>query len=391
MKIFFDARLMFYAGVGRYQREILSELFKIDNELFVYILGDKIKILEYIKKFNLNAANFYIINSTIKKYTFKEQLLLIKIFKSFRSNVDVFFLPHFNIPFLYLPPKSIVVVHDLTFFHFPNYFGRVRTFLAKIVLKNILRKANVVITVSNYVKNDIINMFGTKTNNKLNSNILENKIKTVYLGYSKKFKPQTQEDIINFKNEKGLTNFFLYCGNRKKHKNIIRLIKAFKNAKQELADKEDLKLILIGKRFSKDKKPDFIDHFLAKNNIKDVLSIEWVSDRDLNLYYAACNAFVFVSLSEGFGLAPIEALAAGAPVLILANNSSLPEIFKDAALYVNPYDIKEISNAIKKTMFLGPDNTNEVDLALKQKNEILNYFSYEKCAKEIYNVMMQIK
>lgn len=386
MKIFFDGRLIRYAGVGRYERELIAELLKLDPNIVFYITGDEITIKDYIKEFKLNEKNFHTINVSIKKYTFKEQFLLIKNIKKFKNEVDVFFFPHFNIPFLYVPKNSVAVIHDLTFFHFPEYFGRIKTFFARIVLKGVLKKANKIITVSNYVKNDIIGMFGTrnggtiKSTRALSTSNLQKKIIPIYPGYSVKFKPASPEKIIKFKREKNLSRYILYCGNRKKHKNLINLIHAFNGVRKE-NEFNDLKLILIGKRFTGSGKPDFIDIFIKKFNIKGVESLSYVSDDELNLYYSASNAFAFVSLSEGFGFAPLEALASGAPSLILADNSVLPEIFKDTAYYVNPYDISEISAAIKDAL---KDNAN------RDKDKILKGYSYELLAKNIYNVLSDV-
>ncbi len=386
MKIFFDGRLIGYAGVGRYERELIAGLLKLDPKIVFYITGDEITIKDYIKEFKLNEKNFHTINVSIKKYTFKEQFLLIKNIKKFKNEVDVFFFPHFNIPFLYVPRNSVAVIHDLTFFHFPEYFGRIKTFFARIVLKGVLKKANKIITVSNYVKNDIIGMFGKKnggtikSTRALSASNLQKKIIPIYPGYSVKFKPASPEKIIKFKLEKNLSRYILYCGNRKKHKNLINLIHAFNGVRKE-NEFNDLKLILIGKRFTGSGKPDFIDIFIKKFNIKGVESLSYVSDDELNLYYSASNAFAFVSLSEGFGFAPLEALASGAPSLILADNSVLPEIFKDTAYYVNPYDISEISAAIKNAL---------KDSANRDKDKILKGYSYELLAKNIYNVLSDV-
>ena len=391
MKIFFDARLINYAGLGRYERELIAELLKLNPDITFYVIGEKSKITSYINDFCLNPKNFVIIDLKIKKYTFSEQFKLINIIRNIEveKKVDIFLFPHFNIPFLYIPKNSAVIVHDLTFFHFPRYFGRIKTMLAKLVIKKVLIKAKKIITVSNFVKNDIVNMFGCESDKpkhlKLDKNTLRDKITVIYSGYSPKFQPASEDAIKEFKIKNNLGMFLLYCGNRKRHKNIINLIKAFQEVKKEFAD---LKLVLIGKRFEKPNKPDFIDDFINKNCVKDVISIEYASDDDLNLYYSASSAFVFISLSEGFGFAPLEALASGAR-LILADNSALPEIFKNAADYVNPYDVDNIAEVIKKTL-VNNDIKEGLDKDEKYKSarkEILNSYSNDLWAKNILEVL----
>ena len=381
MKIFFDARLIHYAGLGRYERELIAALLKLNPDITFYITGEKNKITSYIADFGLNSENFRIIDLKIKKYTFKEQFMFIKIIRKMEKRVDIFLFPHFNIPFLYIPKKSAVIVHDLTFFHFPQYFGRIKAILAKFVLKNVLKKTKKIITVSNFVKNDILNMFGSKSNkhSKLYKKRLQDKVTVIYSGYSAKFKPAPVSKIEEFKIKNNLNQFLLYCGNRKKHKNLINLLKAFQEVKKT---SKDLKFVLIGKRFEKPDKPDFIDDFINKNGIKDVISLEYASDSDLNLYYSASSAFVFISLSEGFGLAPLEALASGAK-LILADNSVLPEIFKNTAIYVNPYDIKDIAAAIGKTLIINDEKYKNT------REEILNSYPRDLWAKNILRVLSE--
>ena len=339
-KIFMDCRLLFYAGVGRYQREILLNIFKekdINVKFFILCEGERIK--EFILSNGLPLENFYIINSNAKKYSFTEQFQLFHIFFSYRKKVDVFFSPHYNLPILYIPKNLVVTIHDLTYHHFPKYFGMLKTAAAKMVLKRTLKKAKKIITVSNFVKKDIIDMFGD-----ISSDLI-NKIEVIYNGLSPNFCNMPNEDAKRaFKIKKHVDNYILYCGNRKRHKNIERLIKAFKIVKNEF---KNLKFIIIGSKF---KENDYLDEFIRKEQgDADIIQLQNISDEEIKLYYACASAFTLFSLSEGFGFAPLEASACGVP-LILSRVGALPEIFGSAALFVDPYNINEMATQIRNVL-----------------------------------------
>jgi glycosyltransferase involved in cell wall biosynthesis len=434
-KIFIDARLMFYAGIGRYQREFILNVLKnnTNNErnkinakneinLKFYLLGDKNKINQFIHLNDLPNDQFIVINNTSKKYSFKEQFSIFFILLYYRKKIDLFFFPHYNISIFYIPKNSIVTVHDLTFYRFSNYTWKFKTAVGKFVLKRVLKKTKKAITVSNYVKNDIINMFGN-----IGGLNLQDKIKVIYPGYSLFFGSREDKNItytIKDKSSKKKFNFdnkisnqlkqniscpyILYLGNRKKHKNILNLIKAFKlikdssqninNNQLDIKDKadnhnnshkntpignsyascgnfHDLKLVLIGSRF---KKYDFIDEFIKKENIGDIIQLSNISDEEAKIYYENAKAFTFISISEGFGFAPLEAAICGAP-LILADAGALPEVFKDVALFVDPCNIEDIADSIKKVL---TDENLRNDLKGKSLT-LANKYSYKKMASEM--------
>ncbi|MHB1664685.1 MAG: glycosyltransferase family 4 protein [bacterium] len=465
-KIFIDARLMFYAGIGRYQREFIlnvlkntanNEKYKINakNEINLkfYLLGDKNKINQFIYLNDLPNDQFIVINNTSKKYSFKEQFSIFFILLRYRKEIDLFFFPHYNISIFYIPKNSIVTVHDLTFYRFSNYTWKFKTAVGKFVLKRVLKKTKKAIAVSDYVKNDIINMFGN-----IGGLNLQNKIKVIYSGYSLFFSSHADKNItyaikeingtestkdtkdtkdaeykdksyikkFNFDNK--IPNrlkqniscpYILYLGNRKKHKNILNLIKAFKlikdssqntnNNQLDIKNKadnhhnnnnndsrkntsigssytsygnfQDLKLVLIGSRFEKF---DFIDEFIKKENIGDIIQLSNISDGEAKIYYENAKAFTFISISEGFGFAPLEAAVCGAP-LILANAGALPEIFKDAALFVDPYNIEDIADSIKKVL---TDENLRNDLNRKSL-ALANKYSYKKMASEMLDYFIR--
>jgi glycosyltransferase involved in cell wall biosynthesis len=139
--------------------------------------------------------------------------------------------------------------------------------------------------------------------------------------------------------------FILYAGNIKPHKNLVRLIEAFEGLLRD--GFEDLKLLIIGDEISK--WPALRHAVHAHKLHRQVRFLGFLSDEMLAALYRLAAVFVFPSLYEGFGLPPLEAMAAGTPV-VTSNLSSLPEVAGDAAVLVDPYDAVDIKEGIKKVL-----------------------------------------
>lgn len=145
--------------------------------------------------------------------------------------------------------------------------------------------------------------------------------------------------------------YILYVGNDYPHKNLKRLKLAFEKLRGNGLDYE---LVLITK---------------------------FVSEEELDNLYKNASLFVFPSLSEGFGLPPLEAMAHGVPV-VSSNATCLPEILGDAALYFNPLDVNDMARAIKKTL-----SSDRVRKALIQQGfEQIKKYSWEKMAEETLKI-----
>ncbi len=141
--------------------------------------------------------------------------------------------------------------------------------------------------------------------------------------------------------------YILYVGNAYPHKNLKRLNLAFEKVKQDGLNYE---LVLI---------TDFVD------------------DKELDNLYRNASLFVFPSLSEGFGLPPLEAMARGVAV-VSSNATSLPEILGDGALYFNPLDIDDMAEKIKKAL---TDENLRKKLIEKGFEQVKKY-SWRKMAEE---------
>jgi glycosyltransferase involved in cell wall biosynthesis len=158
--------------------------------------------------------------------------------------------------------------------------------------------------------------------------------------------PPTDADLARVRERYLLTSpFILYTGNIKPHKNVDRLIEAYSILRRRGV--EDVKLLIIGEEISK--YPN-LRRLVHRHQLHPhVRFFGHVPDDTLAALYRLASVFVFPSLYEGFGLPPLEAMAAGAPV-ITSNISSLPEVVGDAALLIDPMDAAAIADAMARVL-----------------------------------------
>jgi len=138
------------------------------------------------------------------------------------------------------------------------------------------------------------------------------------------------------------TPYFLYYGAIHPRKNVVRIIQAFERFKQKQSS--HIRLLLVGRLAWQ---TDEVSQILKQSKYAtDITHIDYLSE-DLPKIVASAYAVVYTSLFEGFGLPVLEAMQSGVPV-ITSDVSSLPEVAGDAGLCVNPLEISQISDAMKK-------------------------------------------
>ena len=158
-------------------------------------------------------------------------------------------------------------------------------------------------------------------------------------------------------------------------KNIKRLIEAF----SKLKDK-DVDLVVVGKKgWMYDEIINSPSEFGVGNRVKFLDSVE---DEDLSTFYKNAIFFILPSLYEGFGLPVLEAMEYGCPV-ITSNVSSLPEAGGDAVLYVNPEDVKDITEKMQKLL---QDDSLRKELVAKGREQVKK-FSWKKTAEQTIKVL----
>jgi len=347
MKIYIDGLFYKGSGIGRYYESLTKELSKKDINI-VTSVPKRLKS-EFEKNF-ADISNIEPIFVDYEKFSLKGFWHHSGVLKKLEGRVDLFFYPHINVP-CYIPTKTVITVHDLR--PYTSYWDRnkVRLMIFGYFLNRSIKYSRRIICISNTVKNELISF----------NRMSKNKTSVIYEFVDDKF-------INDNEVTKAILTepYILFVGNRKRHKNLGMLIKAFNNIKALIPHK----LVIAG---PKDSKFDEVDDLDEKLDLKDRI-VEFLSPDDntiINLYRYA-DLFVFPSLFEGFGLPPLEAVALGCPV-ILSDIPVLEEIFENSALYFNPFSENDIADKILNVIHNSMIKQN----LLTMQNERSKYFDKE--------------
>jgi glycosyltransferase involved in cell wall biosynthesis len=273
---------------------------------------------------------------------------------------DVLFSPSHYGPGL-SPIPFVSSIMDLGFLRWQDQFTKKDFLQLKYWTKWSAKRAAKIITISEFTKQDIVDQY----------NIKKEKIEVIYPGISRQTTRQQ-------KNEPG--KYFLYLGTLKPSKNITRLIKAFKKVH---ADYPDYKLIIAGKKGWLYKQIFYLVEDLDLQEA--VLFPGFVSEAEKNKLLANAEAYVLPSLWEGFGIPVLEAMRAGTPV-ICTKIASLPEVGKDAPIYINnPENTEEIDLAMRKVLKLTKQERKEL---ISKGYKRVKKFKWQDSARKILEVLI---
>lgn len=264
--------------------------------------------------------------------------------------------------------KQIAVFHDLNFEHFPQDFPKIHLWHYKKFFPKYARKADKIITVSEFSKKDICECYG----------INPDKIEVAYNGANEIFSP-VSEDVKKETRDKYTEGnpYFMFVGSLHPRKNLARLFTSFDLFKKR--NNNDIKLLIVGsKRWWTE---PIKNAYEAMTHKDDVIFTGRLSAEDLHLVTASALASVYVSYFEGFGIPIVEAFKCNTPV-ITSNVTSMPEVANDAALLVDPFNEESIADAMEKIL------DEEVRNDLIEKGRIRRQdFSWDKAAETWWKVL----
>jgi glycosyltransferase involved in cell wall biosynthesis len=305
-------------GTGRYVDKLLENLNALKPPHHVVVLA-KPHRLKAVRKL---APEFEVVETTFAEFGFGEQL-------GFKRQIEKLMpdLVHFCMVQQPVRYKGTVVTSmlDLTTVRFRNPAKNPAVFWVKQRVygwlnKRVARKSAHIITISDYVKNDVAAFAGVSTD----------KITTTYPA------ADAITDAARGLQRLHGDDFILYVGRALPHKNLDRLLDAFAILKES---HPQLKLVLAGR---KDALYERLEKRAHDMHLNDVCITGFVTEGQLRWLYEHCQAYVFPSLSEGFGLPPLEAMRHGAPVAS-SSATCLPEIIGKAAVYFDPQSPEDIA------------------------------------------------
>jgi glycosyltransferase involved in cell wall biosynthesis len=341
MNLYIDGLFYKGSGIGRYYESLTKGFAKRGIKIYTCVPN---ALRNNFEKDFSNIPNIEPIFVDFEKFSLKGFFAQSKILKQLKEKVDLFFYLHINLPY-YIPKNTIVTIHDLrplTEFWDRNELKR-KIFI--FYLKRALKYSTKIIIISNTVADEL----------RKNFKGIDKKIEIIYEFVDDKFirQNQTYDRIVD-------KPYLLFVGNRKRHKNLSLLVKAFAIIKEKIPHY----LVIAG---GKDREKDEVDILVEEFNIQErVIQLIKPSDEVIISLYKFADLFVFPSLFEGFGLPPLEAVSLGCPV-ILSDIPVLREIFGEAGFYFNPYGKEDLAKAILKVI---SDEEFKIGLLEKQKERL---------------------
>jgi len=380
------------AGIGRYTRELVRALAKLDRDndyvLFAAVRGAAVSDSPTCwgggaaspNKLGTPARYSHELPKTpsfqMRSVPLSDRALAI-LWHRLRlplwvelatGAVDIFHSPDFV-----LPPvrraKTMLTVHDLSFIRYPQCAdANLRAYLSQVVPRSVHR-ADLVLADSQSTKDDLVELL----------DVAPNRIEVVYPGVEERFRPiKDQAYLEQVRKRYNLPpRFILGLGTLQPRKNFTRLIEAF--ASMQVGKYASLHLAIAG---GKGWLYEEIFATVERLGLEEkVVFPGFVADEHLPALYNLADLFAFPSLYEGFGLPPLEALACGTPV-VTSDASSLPEVVGQAGLMVKATDVEALAQAMQRVLEDNALREEMIARGLQQAKK----FTWEKAAAKLLSL-----
>lgn len=356
-KIFIDSRII-KSSTGRYVENLIRYLEKLNSD-HDFTLIVRSKDVEYTQKL---FPKLQVLTVDADDYSIDEQIKMLHFLNKHKPDLVHFTMP--QQPVLY-GGRKVTTFHDLTLLKTYNsdkpwLAYHIKQLVGRFVFSNVCKTSTSIIVPTEFVKSDLNQTFpqscGKTTITYEASDVLSNSPHKIDLPFK---------------------DYLLYVGQQSDYKNIPNLAKAHQNL---LKKYPNLGLVLVGKvnpAVEKNQK------LFSKNNYKNIYFTGFVSNDQLAWLYKNCSVYTFPSKMEGFGLPGLEAMVHDA-VVISSNATCLPEVYKDASAYFDPYDVDNMTKEIANLL-----SDKKLQAKLKENSkDVTKLYSWRKMAKEtleIYN------
>jgi glycosyltransferase involved in cell wall biosynthesis len=257
-----------------------------------------------------------------------------------------------------LHPRNVVTIHDAAVVAAPTGYSLPYRLWHRNVCRRMARTAEHIFTNSFFSKSEIVKWYGAPPEN----------ISVTYLGSDHFVRLEGDPSILTRFGISG--KYILAVSSHNPNKNFHRVVEAIRHLSAT-----GMQLVIAGAHDDK--------VYRQSLRIPDgVRVLGYVSDRELKTLYQNAACFVFASLYEGFGLPPLEAMTCGCPV-VASRAASLPELFDGMAFFCDPYDPQDIAANIRRSVECPP--------AADELKAFAGKFSWEKCARETFDVLKELK
>ena len=348
-------------GIARYTDEFVRNLKNVNTPLRFTLLVTRNSPL-------LSQSWPDHINFKLMKTNWISWLGQLELFWTLKQlKPDLFHSPSFIVPFLTSIPL-VTTIHDLNHVVLSENYSIFHRLYYSVFLSRKIKKAKAVITVSAFSQQEIVHFFHTPPEH----------VRVIHNGISENFH---NYQIRNNKNHADILKkyelperYILSIGNKKPHKNIIRLVEAWCKSSVTLPlvllSEFDPQLLVIAEKYHKKHHL----HFLR-----------FVPNDALPSIYGGAELFVYPSIYEGFGFPPLEAAACGVPVVV-SRCSSLPEVMQDCALYINPSSAEDIALTLEDALCKTPEQVTRVI----KGQALAKSYSWAKAAEATHDVYLNV-
>lgn len=335
MPVVIDARTAsdHFPGIGRYVVNLCGALRQVAPDLNLVILYDPVATAS-----RLTLPDVSRLACPTSPFALRQQWLVPRQLR--RVGACLYHSPYYLMPYWPGVP-AVLTCHDVIPLVYPNYFSAQQRLAFRLAHRLALRAAHHVIAVSQATRADLRRFFGLPAQ----------RVTVIPEAADSHYSPRPVYEIAALRQRYGLSsNYLLYLGSNKPHKNLVRLIQAWALVRQQDAARE-VQLVIAGPwdaRYPESKQ-------LAEDLglLTSIRFLGPVPETDLPALYSGALILVFPSLYEGFGLPALEAMACGAPVAC-ANTSSLPEVVGDAAPRFDPEDPGALADLLVR-LLADPD------------------------------------
>ncbi len=358
-----DARIR-ETNTGKYALRLIQELEKLPayNTRYTVIVRPE-------SPWEPSAEHFSRAESAVPQFSLNPINELRLSWQLYRLKPD---LVHFTMtqqPLSYFG-KIATTTHDLTMFRFVRrgskswLYHKIRIPLMRFLYWWSHRKSNAIIVPTDYVAADLAE----------HSPFTESKIVRTYEAGepARSDRPELIEGVSK--------PYIMHVGSPFPHKNINRLVQAFQQLKP---DNPELKLVLAGRQEFYFR--ELIDWYSKLDIADDIITPGWLSEGQMRWLYNKAEAYVLPSLSEGFGLPGLEAMAHDTPV-VCSNATCLPEVYGNSVEYFDPKNTVDMADKISQVI-----GSKELARNLRQKGkQQINKYSWAKMAKETQTVYLDV-